>query len=114
MIRFAPEMNGDWRPWATGVNGNRPGDYVAAWRHVRRRFRRAGAGNVVWVWNPIIAYEGSTPLRELFPGSREVDWMAVDGYNWGSTRPWGWQELCRSRTREDAFRSASSRHPQST
>jgi hypothetical protein len=91
MIRFAPEMNGNWRPWATGLNGNRPGDYVAAWRHVHRRFDRAGARNVVWVWNPIIAYEGSTPLRELFPGEREVDWTAVDGYNWGSTRPWGWQ-----------------------
>jgi beta-mannanase len=91
MIRFAPEMNGDWRPWATGVNGNRPGDYVAAWRHVRRRFSRAGARNVVWVWNPIVAYDGSTPLRQLFPGPRAVDWVAVDGYNWGATRPWGWQ-----------------------
>jgi hypothetical protein len=91
MIRFAPEMNGDWRPWATGLNGNRPGDYVAAWRHVRNRFTRAGARNVAWVWNPMIAYEGSTPLRELFPGPRDVDWMAVDGFNWGSLRPWGWQ-----------------------
>jgi beta-mannanase len=91
MIRFAPEMNGDWRPWATGLNGNRPGDYVAAWRHVRHRFDGAGARNVIWVWNPMIAYEGSTPLRELFPGPREVDWTAVDGLNWGSMRPWGWQ-----------------------
>ena len=23
MLRFAAEMNGDWRPWAIGVNGNR-------------------------------------------------------------------------------------------
>jgi beta-mannanase len=91
MIRFAPEMNGDWRPWAAGLNGNRPGDYVAAWRHVRQRFRRAGARNVVWVWNPIVTYKGATALRELFPGPREVDWVAVDGYNWGSMRPWGWQ-----------------------
>ena len=91
MIRLAPEMNGDWRPWGTGINGNRSGDYVAAWRHVRRRFDRAGARNVVWVWNPMIDYEGATPLRELFPGPREVDWMAVDGLNWGSLRPWGWQ-----------------------
>ena len=91
MIRFAPEMNGDWRPWATGLNGNRSGDYVAAWRHVRQRFDRAGARNVVWVWNPMIDYEGATPLRELFPGPREVDWTAVDGFNWGSLRPWGWQ-----------------------
>jgi beta-mannanase len=91
MLRFAAEMNGDWLPWSTGVNGNRPGDYVAAWRHVRARFRRAGAGNAVWVWNPIASYAGSTPLYELFPGSRSVDWMAVDGYNWGAARSWGWQ-----------------------
>jgi hypothetical protein len=91
MLRLAPEMNGDWLPWATGVNGNRSGDYVAAWRHVRGRFRRAGADNAIWVWNPIASYDGSTPLRELFPGSRQVDWLAVDGYNWGATRNWGWQ-----------------------
>jgi beta-mannanase len=91
MLRFAAEMNGDWLPWSTGVNGNRPGEYVAAWRHVRSRFRRAGADNAVWVWNPIAAYDGATPLRDLFPGRREVDWLGVDGYNWGSARSWGWQ-----------------------
>jgi beta-mannanase len=91
MLRLAPEMNGDWLPWSTGVNGNRSGEYVAAWRHVRARFRRAGADNAVWVWNPIAAYDGSTPLPELFPGPRDVDWLAVDGYNWGATRAWGWQ-----------------------
>ena len=91
LLRFAPEMNGDWRPWSIGLNGNRPQDYVATWRHVRERFARAGARNAIWVWNPIVAYEGSTPLSELFPGADEVDWVAVDGYNWGSTRDWGWQ-----------------------
>ena len=91
MLRFAPEMNGDWLPWSEGVNGNPRGDYVAAWRHVRARFRRAGADNAIWVWNPIAPYEGSAPLRGLFPGARDVDWVAVDGYNWGDSRPWGWQ-----------------------
>ncbi|MGZ4263573.1 MAG: glycoside hydrolase family 26 protein [Solirubrobacteraceae bacterium] len=91
MLRFAPEMNGDWLPWSTRSNDNRPGDYVEAWRHVRARFRRAGASNAIWVWNPIASYDGSTPLRGLFPGAREVDWVAVDGYNWGSVRDWGWQ-----------------------
>jgi hypothetical protein len=91
MIRFAPEMNGDWLPWSTGVNGNRAGDYVAAWRHVRARFERARARNAIWVWNPTVAYDGATPLRSLFPGVREVDWVAVDGYNWGAARRWGWQ-----------------------
>jgi len=91
LLRFAPEMNGDWRPWSIGLNGNRAPDYVATWRHVRERFARAGATNAIWVWNPIVAYEGSTPLTRLFPGADQVDWMAVDGYNWGSTRDWGWQ-----------------------
>src|SRR4051794_8883765 len=91
MLRFAPEMNGDWLPWSTGVNGNRAGDYVAAWRHVRARFRRAGAANAVWVWNPIAAYAGSTPLGALFPGAAEVAWLAVAGFNWGDLRAWGWQ-----------------------
>lgn len=91
LLRFAPEMNGDWLPWSTGVNGNAPGDYVAAWRHVRARFRRAGADNAVWVWNPIADYDGATPLRSVFPGAGQVDWLAVDGYNWGGTRAWGWQ-----------------------
>jgi beta-mannanase len=91
LLRFAPEMNGDWRPWSIGLNGNRAHEYVATWRHVRERFARAGAANAIWVWNPIIAYDGSTPLAELFPGTDEVDWLAVDGYNWGSTRNWGWQ-----------------------
>ncbi len=91
MLRFAAEMNGDWRPWGIGVNGNRADEYIAAWRHVRTRFRRAGAGNAIWVWNPIISHDGSTPLRDVFPGARQVDWLAVDGYNWGATRAWGWQ-----------------------
>lgn len=93
MLRFAPEMNGDWLPWSTGVNGNRAAAYVAAWRHVRQLFRRIGAGNAVWVWNPTVSYDGSTPLAKVFPGAGEVDWMAADGYNWGDTRDWGWQSF---------------------
>jgi beta-mannanase len=91
LLRLAAEMNGDWLPWSTGVNGNRDGDYVAAWRHVRDRFRRAGAANAAWVWNPIAGYDGSAPLEMLYPGAHQVDSLAVDAYNWGATRAWGWQ-----------------------
>jgi beta-mannanase len=91
LVRFAAEMNGDWLPWSTAANGNRPGDYVAAWRHARSRFARSRASNARWVWNPIATYDGATPLRAVFPGAQHVDWTAIDGYNWGSTRQWGWQ-----------------------
>ena len=38
-LRPMHEMNGNWYPWAEGVNGNVAGDYVNAWRHVRAIFR---------------------------------------------------------------------------
>lgn len=91
LIRFAPEMNGDWRPWSTGVNGNVPGSYIRAWRHVVDRFRAAGARNVKWVWNPYVEVGESTPMAASYPGPSYVDWTALDGYNWGSVRQWGWQ-----------------------
>ena len=93
MLRFAHEMNGDWYPWAEGVNGNESGDYVAAYRHVHDIFTAAGATNVEWVWNPNTPYWGSTPLGGLYPGDTYVDTVALDGYNWGSSQAWSsWQQ----------------------
>lgn len=83
-LRFAHEMNGDWYPWAEGVNGNQSGDYVQAWRHVHDVLARTGAGNVVWVWSPNVPETGFTDLAELYPGAEYVDMVALDGYNWGS------------------------------
>ncbi|MGE5765396.1 MAG: hypothetical protein ACM3ZF_16470, partial [Mycobacterium leprae] len=37
-LRFDHEMNGIWYPWAEQVNGNKPGEYIAAWRHVHDIF----------------------------------------------------------------------------
>ena len=62
VIRFAHEMNGFWYPWCEQSNGNRPGDYVAAWRHVHDLFADAGAHNVTWLWSPNVTYPGAAPL----------------------------------------------------
>ena len=90
-IRYAPEMNGDWRPWSPGVNGTTAAGYVKAWRHVVARFRARGATNVKWVWNPYVEVGEATPMATLYPGANYVDATALDGYNWGSVREWGWQ-----------------------
>jgi beta-mannanase len=93
-LRFAPEMNGNWRPWAEGLNGNTQGQYVAAWRHVHDLFESVGVTNVTWVWNPTVLFDGSTPLDELYPGDAYVDYVSLDGYNWGSTQSWStWQSF---------------------
>jgi hypothetical protein len=88
MLRFGHEMNGNWYPWSEQLNGNGPGDYVAAWRHVHDVVASTGAANVSWVWNPNVPYWGSTPLSALYPGAAFVDAVALDGYNWGTSASW--------------------------
>jgi hypothetical protein len=91
LLRFAHEMNGAWYPWSEQVNGNRPGEYVAAWRHVHDLFTELGVDNVTWVWSPNVEFGGSQPLDGLYPGHDYVDAIALDGYNWGTTAASGWQ-----------------------
>lgn len=86
-LRFAQEMNGDWYPWAEAANGNRPGQFVQAWRHVHDIFRSMGAVNVKWVWSPFV----SRVKAEEYPGSSYVDMIGLSGFNGGPElrwRPW--------------------------
>ncbi len=84
VLRFAHEMNGHWYPWSERRSGNRPGDYVRAWRHLRAVFDRVGASNVIWVWSPnIIRAVPNVSLQALYPGDRYVDWVGVVGYGVG-------------------------------
>jgi beta-mannanase len=87
VLRFAHEMNGSWYPWSAGTNGNTARDYVAAWRHLHSVFTAQGVGNVSWNWSPNVPSVGATPLSSLYPGDAHVDQVALDGYNWGTTRP---------------------------
>jgi Glycosyl hydrolase family 26 len=102
LLRFAHEMNGGWYPWGTG-HGYSPATYVAAWRHLVRLFRSVGATNVQWVWSPNVDEQGGFPIsvpllgsgpshpfpfEQFFPGDRWVDWVALDGFNWGKGGKW--------------------------
>lgn len=82
-LRLMHEMNGNWYPWGSGVNGNRPGDFVAAYRHVHDRFSMLGVTNVQWMWAPNAVYTGGAPLAPLYPGDAYVDAVGVSNYNWG-------------------------------
>ena len=76
-LRYAHEMTNPRYPW-TPVNGNRPDDYILAWRRVRAVFDSLGAHNVIWVWCP---YE--TNSLQYYPGHEYVDWVAIDIFNYG-------------------------------
>ena len=67
-----------------------PADWVGMWRHLHDVFRAAGAANVRWVWNPNVEYWGTTDIALLWPGEPYVDWVALDGYNWGHIDQWHW------------------------
>jgi beta-mannanase len=93
-LRPMHEMNGNWSPWGAGVNGNTPAEYIAAWRHIVTIFRQEGARNVRWVWSPNVVAGGVASFDPFYPGDQWVDWVALDGYNWGTTQPWTqWQSL---------------------
>ena len=81
-LRFDWEMNGNWQfPWSEQLNGNQPGDYIKAWRHVHDIFTQNGVTNVTWVWCPNISGNTTLPMASLYPGDAYVDWTCLDGYN---------------------------------
>ena len=78
-LSFGHEMNGDWYPW--GTKGTTAADFVAAWRHVHDLFVKAGATNVIWIWDPNDVYPvPNIKLQPLYPGDAYVDWVGVTGY----------------------------------
>ena len=84
LLRFAHEMNGNWYPWAVGVNGNTASEYIAAFRHVHDLFVAAGATNVQWIWSPNSTQGATSDMATEYPGSAYVDVLGVDGYNYGT------------------------------
>jgi len=95
-LRFAWEMNGNWYPWSGAQSSdpgthNGPAQYVAAWRHIHNVFAAQGANNVVWVWSPNNESVPADPWNAVgnyYPGDKYVDWVGVDGYNWGTSESW--------------------------
>ncbi|HEY5973293.1 MAG TPA: glycosyl hydrolase [Geobacteraceae bacterium] len=90
-VYFRPlhEMNGLWYPWGGTVNGNRPVEYVELWQRLRALFRAEGASRLQWLWTPYAASYPPTPENSMaayFPGDGNLEWVGLDGYNWGEGR----------------------------
>jgi len=94
LFRFAWEMNIDTIEWSTQKTGSTPHDFVLAWQHFHDILKLEGADNVKWVFSVNTIKDNSTPIASLYPGDAYVDWLAVDGYNWGTTQSWSsWQSF---------------------
>ncbi|MGV6993832.1 glycoside hydrolase family 26 protein [Gordonia amicalis] len=90
LLRFAQEMNGSWYPWSIGVNGNSAADYRTAWQRMYAIISEA-APNVSFVWAPNAITEGTTDFTSCYPGDQFVDYLGLDGYNWGTIPGHQWQ-----------------------
>jgi hypothetical protein len=81
LLRFAHEMNGEWIPWRTDG-----ATFRAAWHRLHEIFRASGADNAEWVWSPHVRDRRASDFAPFFPGIEAVDWVALDGYNWGRSQ----------------------------
>ena len=90
-LLFDEEMNGSWYSYSPGQNGNTAADFIAMWRHIHDVFVATGATNVTWVWCPNVSEpsrlgDGTpTPFEQVYPGDGYVDWVGLNGYNWGGS-----------------------------
>jgi hypothetical protein len=105
LLEPAWEMNGNWAyAWQGIENGgdtNAPARYVRAWRRMVDIFRREGATNVRWVFNPnvgnpVAAGAGTGHWNwygNYYPGDAYADYVGAHGFNapkvWGG----GWQSF---------------------
>jgi mannan endo-1,4-beta-mannosidase len=89
-LRLGHEMNGNWYPWGAAMGGNSPSDFVAMWRRAHGVFDALGVGpaQLQWIWSVNHEDVGGFPAEAFFPGDASVDWVAVDGYNWGASQTW--------------------------
>jgi mannan endo-1,4-beta-mannosidase len=87
-IRLAHEMNGVWYPWSANSSGQTPAQYVAMWQHVHSIFDAKGidASHLQWVWCVNNRDSGNYTAEDYFPGTGYVDWLGIDGYNWGDAQ----------------------------
>ncbi|MET3768279.1 hypothetical protein ABIB15_000959 [Marisediminicola sp. UYEF4] len=117
VVRFAHEMNGSWYAW-----GQQPAQYIAAFRTLAKGLRQ-GTQATAMMWAPNYGggypftggafeaqagtdefvsldtdgdgalTEADDPYAAYYPGDDVVGWVGMSLYHWGSTHPWGQNEM---------------------
>lgn len=96
-LRPLHEANGDWYDWGVGKKGagNTDANVAEAFRHIVNIFREENVSNVKWVWTTNASNQGTgTTYTGNYPGDDYVDYISIDGYNWGKSQDWSsWQSF---------------------
>ncbi|HVN68010.1 MAG TPA: glycosyl hydrolase [Candidatus Sulfotelmatobacter sp.] len=101
-LRFAHEMNGNWYPW-DGYHNKNEGEgeevgkrFQKVWRYIYNVKASLEADNVNLVWCPNASDLPAADWNRMsayYPGDRYVDWIGLDGYNWGDSSNNSWQSF---------------------
>lgn len=86
-LRFAHEMNGDWYPWSSALIGAPA--YKKMYRYIKDKFDDLKIDNVSWVFS--INWENipeDNYYYDSYPGAGYVNYIGLDGYNWGNSQSW--------------------------
>ena len=94
LIDLFHEANGDWYPWSpergtsAASSGEKYQNFRNAYRRVRELFDGEGVSNVTWVLSfNTDTVNASSDFTAYYPGESYVDWLGLDGYNWGTSQP---------------------------
>ena len=89
-LHLGHEMNGNWYPWAAAMGNSTPQDYILAWQHMHDIFsnKSLDSTRLQWIWCVNNADVGNYTAEDYWVGDNYVDWIGVDGYNWGATQSW--------------------------
>jgi hypothetical protein len=96
-LRIGHEFNVGVYPWGVGNNNKDADLYIKAYRHIVNVFKKENVKNVKWIWcfnNYSNPDEPWNDWAKAYPGDDYVDWVGIDGYNWGKTQEWsGWEDF---------------------
>ena len=71
ILRFGFEMNGDWFAW-----GQKPKEFIQAWKRVHRLIREEGATKVKFMFSPNVEWDVNnhkSAIELYYPGNEFVD-----------------------------------------
>jgi hypothetical protein len=57
---------------------------------MRALFDMAGVGTIRFVWGPYALTDQTSSFVEAYPDPAEVDYLGLDGYNWGDVPGYRW------------------------
>lgn len=88
-LRIAHEMNGDWYPWGVGNPAVSADDYISMWIRIHDVLSATGIppSRLQTVWS-VNHRDVRAEMERMYPGDEYVDWVAVDGFNWGNAANW--------------------------